>query len=128
MDAEDIKKYRSILTEGSAYGPDEKLADLSKIKTDKLQQLHALLRHYGQKDPRSKESANRGAAELKNRGVIVPVDESGLTSDGTILGQADEYVLELDADGTVHLLDGEKTIRVSMPLDIWQQLIKTTVE
>jgi hypothetical protein len=53
----------------------EKLADLSKINTKSLQQLHALHRHYGQKDPRSKEAALRGAEELKKRGIVVPVDE-----------------------------------------------------
>lgn len=60
----------------SAYGPDEQLADLTKIRTDKLQELHALHRHYGQTNPRNKESANRAAAELAKRGIMVPVDES----------------------------------------------------
>ena len=60
----------------SAYEPGERLADLTKIKTKTLQQIHALHRHYGQTDPRTKESANRAAAELKKRGIIVPVDEA----------------------------------------------------
>lgn len=51
-------------------------ADLSKINTKTLQSLHALHRHYGQKDPRSKEAALRGAVELKKRGIVVPTDES----------------------------------------------------
>ena len=54
----------------------DRLADLSKINTKTLQSLHALHRHYGQKDPRSKEAAGRGAEELKKRGIVVPTDES----------------------------------------------------
>lgn len=69
-----VAKSRTI--KESAYAPEERLADLTKIKTATLQQIHALHRHYGQKDPRSKESANRAAVELKKRGIIVPMDEA----------------------------------------------------
>ena len=75
--------------EGVAEGSDENLADLSKIKTDKLQQLHAMHRHYGQTDPRSKAAAQRGAEELKKRGVTVPVDENQGVAEGSV--GADPY-------------------------------------
>lgn len=40
--------------------------------------------------------------------------------------KADEFELEVDMD-QVHLLDGKKTIRVSMPLKIWLKLAKQSV-
>lgn len=36
--------------------------------------------------------------------------------------QFDEFQLEVE-DGWVHLLDGEHTVRVSMPTDVWQGLV-----
>jgi hypothetical protein len=42
-------------------------ADLTKIDRKTLEALTQLHKHYGQKDPRSKESAERGEAELKRR-------------------------------------------------------------
>lgn len=42
-------------------------ADLSKIDRKTLEALTQLHKYYGQKDPRSKESAERGEAELKRR-------------------------------------------------------------
>ena len=75
IDLKKIEVAENIFNE-SAYAPEERLADLTKIKTATLQQIHALHRHYGQKDPRSKESANRAAVELKKRGIIVPIDEA----------------------------------------------------
>ena len=35
----------------------------------------------------------------------------------------DEFRLEIE-DGWVHLLDGEQSVRVSMPKDVWDQLIR----
>jgi hypothetical protein len=54
----------------TAYGPDEKQADLTKIKTRELRQLQALHKRY-EDNPRNKESAKQGAEELKNRGITV---------------------------------------------------------
>jgi hypothetical protein len=42
-------------------------ADLTKIDRKTLEALTQLHKHYGQKDPRSKASAERGEAELKRR-------------------------------------------------------------
>lgn len=42
-------------------------ADLTKIDRKTLEALTQLHKYYGQKDPRSKESAERGEAELKRR-------------------------------------------------------------
>jgi hypothetical protein len=39
-----------------------------------------------------------------------------------LIAHADEFKVELDDDGLVHLLDGEETIRVSMPIDIWKRM------
>lgn len=41
-----------------------------------------------------------------------------------IIAKADEFRVEVDADEQVHLLDGEDTVRVSMPLVIWKQLAR----
>ena len=35
----------------------------------------------------------------------------------------DEFRLEIE-DGWVHLLDGEQSVRVSMPKDVWDGLVK----
>lgn len=39
-----------------------------------------------------------------------------------IIAKADEFRVELDDEEQVHLIDGEETIRVSMPLVIWKEL------
>ena len=46
--------------------------------------------------------------------------------DEHLLGKADEYRLEIDRDGYVTLLDGEGSIRVRMPKDIWKELAEKT--
>jgi len=46
--------------------------------------------------------------------------------EGHVLGKSDEFKLELDMDGQVHLLDGEGTVRVSMPKNTWKDLAKRT--
>ena len=38
----------------------------------------------------------------------------------TIVAQADEFIAEMDDDGQVHILDGEGSIHVSMPYDVWE--------
>jgi hypothetical protein len=40
-----------------------------------------------------------------------------------LLAQADEFRVECDEDKNVHLLDGEQSIRASMPLKVWKQLV-----
>lgn len=37
-----------------------------------------------------------------------------------IIAQADEFIAEMDDDGQVHVFDGEGTIRLSMPYDVWE--------
>ncbi len=51
---------------------------------------------------------------------------AGVLTEGHVLGKSDEFKLELDKDGQVHLLDGEGTVRVSMPKDTWKDLAKRT--
>ena len=34
--------------------------------------------------------------------------------------KADEFIAEMDDDGQVHIFDGEGTIRLSMPYDVWE--------
>ena len=41
-----------------------------------------------------------------------------------VIAKADQYKVELDDDEQVHLMDGEETILVSMPLVIWKQLMR----
>ena len=41
-----------------------------------------------------------------------------------VIAKADEFKVEVDADEQVHLLDGENSVRVSMPLMIWKQLAR----
>lgn len=41
-----------------------------------------------------------------------------------LLSQADEFRVEIDENEQVHLLDGEQTVRVSMPYVIWKQLCR----
>lgn len=40
------------------------------------------------------------------------------------IAKADEYKIELDEDEQVSLLDGEGTVKVTMPLVIWKQLCR----
>lgn len=40
-----------------------------------------------------------------------------------LLADADEFRVECDEDKNVHLLDGEQSVRVSMPLKTWKQLV-----
>ena len=53
------------------------------------------------------------------------VREEAENGNTTIIAKADEFTVQLDGDDEmVHLLDGEKNIRVSMPLVIWKQLCR----
>jgi hypothetical protein len=74
-------RIKKSLDEGS----DERLADLSKISTAKLQELVSLHRHAGGNNPLAAKAAKRGAEELLKRGIRVPMDE---TSDSDL----NEYV------------------------------------
>lgn len=53
---------------------------------------------------------------------VVKEDEESVEQ--KVIAKADEFTLMLDEDEQVHLLDGEKTVRVSMPLVIWKQLTR----
>lgn len=43
-----------------------------------------------------------------------------------LVAHADEFRVEMDEDETVHLLDGEQSIRVSMPIKTWRKLCSMT--
>lgn len=43
------------------------------------------------------------------------------------LAFADEFSVEHDSDDMVHLLDGERSVRVSMPYHTWVELCQETV-
>lgn len=43
------------------------------------------------------------------------------------LAFADEFSVEHDSDDMVHLLDGERHVRVSMPYHVWVELCQETV-
>lgn len=45
----------------------------------------------------------------------------------TILAQADEFIAEMDDDGTVNVVDGEGTIRLSMPYDVWESFTQDAI-
>ena len=54
-------------------------------------------------------------------------DEEDLKEDANwpkLIAHADEFRVEQDEDGQVHILDGEQSIRVSMPLTVWKKLAK----
>lgn len=55
-------------------------------------------------------------------------DASEVLLEGALLGKADEFRLEIDGDQNVHLLDGEGTVRVSMPKDVWKELAVKTAK
>jgi hypothetical protein len=52
-------------------------------------------------------------------------DDSDMTT--TELASADEFAVEHDSDDMVHILDGERSIRVTMPYHIWLELCQETV-
>jgi hypothetical protein len=52
-------------------------------------------------------------------------DESDMTTQH--LAGTDEFSVEHDSDDMVHLLDGERTIRVTMPYHDWVELCKQTL-
>lgn len=54
---------------------------------------------------------------------------SAQVHDGTYneLAQSDEFSVQLDDDDTVNLLDGEMTVRASMPYRVWLELCQETV-
>jgi len=45
----------------------------------------------------------------------------------TELASSDEFSVEHDSDDMVHLLDGERSIRVTMPYHVWLDLCQETV-
>jgi hypothetical protein len=52
-------------------------------------------------------------------------DESDMTTHH--IAGTDEFSVEHDSDDMVHLLDGERTIRVTMPYRDWVELCKQTL-
>jgi hypothetical protein len=64
------------------------------------------------------KAKNMGPHFLKSMGRPVPKQD---VAEG-LLAQSDEFKVELDDDGMVHVLDGEGTIRVSMPVNIWKRM------
>lgn len=51
-------------------------------------------------------------------------DQDATPSETKVIGKAAEFKVELDGDEQVHILDGEGTIRLSMPFMIWKQLTR----
>jgi hypothetical protein len=96
------------------YGPNEEVdldeeADLTKISTKTLQSMVQMHKHFGQKDPRSKDAAERGEAELKRRMKKESLDEAKLPAhiirgdkyDGVpdgIVAQAKDTVRKMNLD------------------------------
>jgi hypothetical protein len=84
-------------------GSDERLADLSKISTAKLQELVSLHRHAGGNNPLAAKAAKRGAEELLKRGIRVPMDE---TSDSDL----NEYVSQDIVGGIKRMAKGKPSV------------------
>ena len=83
--------------------------------------------YYSKKTDRNVTKQIKASSEselwdkLRAKGIdVVSIKEQGVAEG--LISQADEFKVELDDDGFVHLLDGEGTIRVSMPLDIWKKM------
>lgn len=55
---------------------------------------------------------------------IVEAEDPEDTNFPKLIAHADEFRVELDEDEQVNLLDGEGTVRVTMPLVIWKQLTR----
>lgn len=54
---------------------------------------------------------------------------AGVLTEGHVLGKSDEFRLEIQrGTGMVDLIDGEGTIRVSMPKDVWLDLAEKTAK
>lgn len=88
----------------------------------------------------SEESANMIAVTLKGRTALIPgaraqklaeklktlagqfLSEEVCDLPEGVIAQADEWRVEQDEDGLVHLIDGENTIRATMTVDNWNEL------
>jgi hypothetical protein len=67
--------------------------------------------------------------DMKNS-MVADIDSHGDTyreASTEELASADEFAVEHDSDDIVHLLDGEHSIRVTMPYQIWLELCQETV-
>jgi hypothetical protein len=73
--------------------------------SDDTEELNKNLRYSRSRDPVASDIR-------KHLGMTKPA----------VLAQADEWRVEQDEDGQVHLLDGEGTIRASFDYDIWEKL------
>ena len=54
------------------------------------------------------------------------VELAGILQEDHVIGKSDEFKVELDKNGQVHLIDGEGTIRASMPKNVWKDLAERT--
>lgn len=54
------------------------------------------------------------------------VELAGILQEGHVIGKSDEFKVEIDKDQQVHLIDGEGTVRVSMPKNVWKDLAERT--
>lgn len=73
--------------------------------SDDTEELNKNLRYSRSRDPVASDIR-------KHLGMTKPA----------VLAQADEWRVEQDEDGQVHLVDGEGTIRASFDYDIWEKL------
>jgi hypothetical protein len=81
--------------------------DAKKIAQDKDMLVHMIESIYSKED----------------HADVVKEDEEPI--EPKVIAKADEFQVVLDSDEQVHLIDGEENVRVSMPLVIWKQLVRS---
>lgn len=79
--------------------------EVQEAYSDDTEELNKNLRYSRSRDPVASDIR-------KHLGMTKPA----------VLAQADEWRVEQDEDGQVHLVDGEGTIRASFDYDIWEKL------
>ena len=101
---------RKVVTTGLSY--EEAVTEIAKY-----------VKEHGSRDLFHDDSLE--AIKDLVRTVFEPNDLTEASDEDTsnrLLAKADEFRVEIDDNEQVHLLDGEGTIRVSMPYVIWKQL------
>ena len=66
----------------------------------------------------------KASAPVREAEEDAPAGEQGDPNFPKLIAHADEYRVEMDEDEQVSLLDGEGTIRVTMPLVVWKNLCR----
>ena len=126
LDEEDFVKegvFKSIKRGLKGWGMFDKDGPKELVKRNKAHDLETakLLRM-------SLDNAPVGSPAALQRKVLdrrLKEDEAeDAAEEPKVIAKADEFRVELDADEQVSLIDGEGTVRVSMPLVIWKQLCR----